>query len=157
MMETWTQEDMRKHMKGGHVPRKPQATRPLRELLPTLEITIPVPPKSTHPNARSANWRARAGGTKKQRADAATAAAAMLVCERYPEPRWERATVEATFYLPRSQDGSNLNGWLKATFDGLQDAQIIRNDSGLTVLPPKQITGKAANGERKVVLEIRPA
>jgi len=151
--ETMSQEDVRKLMAGEHVPRRPAARSVSAPN--TLTITLPIPPKSTHPNARSAHWRTKAGGVKKQRADSATAACAMLVCERLVPPQWERAEVEATFYLPRRQDSSNLNEWLKATWDGLQDAKIILNDSGLTVLPAKQLTAKAANGERKLVLTIR--
>jgi Holliday junction resolvase RusA-like endonuclease len=121
-----------------------------------IEITLPLPPKEMCPNARK-HWRAKMKPKKKQREDAFHAARYRLMCSREfmnGPPRWRFAECQATFYMPRRRDGDNLIAWLKATFDGLQDAGIIENDGNFIHLPPKQITAKAANGERKVVLVI---
>lgn len=102
-----------------------------------MTITLPLPPKSLHPNARPC-WQAKARATKKARSEAALIA--RMAPDRPAEP-WEKATVQATFYLKRKQDSDNLVAWTKATLDGLQ-GWIVVNDSGLTILPPIQIVGK---------------
>ena len=75
-------------------------------------------------------------------------------------PRWERATYQATFYRPgkraKRMDDDNAIASLKGVLDGLQDAGVIVNDSGLTHLPPVQLIGDEAS-ERKLVLTIEPA
>lgn len=123
----------------------------------SLTITIPVPHKGTHPNAPppASKWAkiGRCKRTAEQRGDARLAALAAL--NGHSAPRWELASIQATFHLGtlgRKHDEANLNGWLKATADGLQDAGIIVNDSGLTWLAPAQVYGKTAGRERKVVL-----
>lgn len=117
-----------------------------------VNIDLPLPPKEVHPNARC-HWRPKAAATKRQRSAAAILArqATQFACYGFP---WKAATVQATFYLPRSRDRDGLNSWLKASLDGLQDAGVIANDSGLTPLPPVQVTGKAARGRRGVELRI---
>ena len=121
--------------------------------MPSLEITIPLPPRATHPNARP-HWRTLAKAKKQQRGDAFLSAKDAI--GRSAAPRFVRATILATFYKPGTQaktmDSDGMVAWLKATADGLQDAQVIVNDSGLTWLPPKELLGAAAGGERKVVL-----
>jgi Holliday junction resolvase RusA-like endonuclease len=75
-----------------------------------------------------------------------------------PPPAWERAEVQATFYRPGKRakllDRDNAIAMCKGAFDGLQEAGVIVNDSGLVPLPPIQVIGDAAD-ERKLVLVIR--
>lgn len=113
-------------------------------------VEIPLPPPETHPNKR-VHWAPKSRAKAKQRQDAYFAAIEAL---GQHSPRWPVAEVEATFYTSRRGDGDNLIAWLKATFDGLEDAGVIDNDGGFIHLPPKQVTGKASKGDRKVVLVI---
>ena len=112
-----------------------------------INLTLPLPPKSLHPNARK-HWRRKAADAKRARQDASYAA-----FETRSAKPFEQATIQPTFYLPRRQDGDNLNAWLKSTIDGLQGT-IIQNDSAVTVLPAKQITGRDL--AHRVELEISP-
>ena len=56
------------------------------------------------------------------------------------KPRWGRlvsAVVGVRWYAAssRSRDGDNALASLKAAFDGLADAGVVDNDSGITHLP----------------------
>lgn len=109
----------------------------------TLVVTIPLPPKVLHPNARP-HWRARARATRAYRRDCGLATKdAMNRAGRAASYPWGGARVQARFYFarrPRGQAGrhdrNNLNPWLKAAFDALQDAGLITNDVDLTDEPP---------------------
>lgn len=119
-------------------------------------ITLPLPPKVLLPTARS-HWRAKMRPKILQRQDACTAATAAIYSNRKGGcPMWKMAEVQATWYLCRHNDSDNLLAWLKSSLDGIADAGIVDNDRGFVHLPPVQITGRAANGERKVVLVITP-
>jgi len=152
MSESMSQEEVRKLLRGDHVPMK----KP-RYAYDQIEITIPIPPLETRPNARG-HWAKKANAVKKQRSDAMFAAVAELYRMNAKPPRWQQAEVQATFHRPEPQcrkaDLDNLTGWLKASFDGLQDAGIIVNDGGFIHLPPKQLLGAEAGDESKVVLVI---
>jgi len=101
-----------------------------------MTITIPLPPRALHPNARP-HWGTKAKAAKRYRRDCGIAAKAALN-ENGPWKPLERATVQATLYYRRhgvrDQDGAISS--LKAAYDSLQDAGVIVNDSGLTHLPP---------------------
>lgn len=64
---------------------------------------------------------------------------------------WDEATIHMTFYLPRQNDRDNLIAWMKSSFDGLQDAGIIVDDSGFHMGRVEQVVQRK---ERKVVLMI---
>jgi crossover junction endodeoxyribonuclease RusA len=150
--ETMSQADVRTLMAGGHVPsRKPKRT------CQRLEVTLPIPPAATRPNARG-HWAKKAKAVKQQREDAAVGARLALIDGGYKAPHWERATVEVTLYRSasnaRRSDSDNIIAWCKALYDGLQDAGVILNDRGLTHLPPRQFLGKEAGGENKMVVKI---
>lgn len=115
-----------------------------------IEIVLPLPPKEMHPNAR-VHWKAKLRPKKKQR-EAAFWAGLAATNDRYPLLRY--ADVKSIWFLARRNDPDSLIAWLKATFDGLQQANVLATDAYLTHLPPEQFTGKAANGERKLVLTI---
>jgi crossover junction endodeoxyribonuclease RusA len=99
-----------------------------------LLVTLPLPPSALSPNAR-VHWRKKADAVKEYRA--AAKVAARLALWRDVAPRWDRATVQATFYLRRRRnlDGDNALAWIKAGIDGLADAGVVANDSGFTHLP----------------------
>jgi hypothetical protein len=154
MQEHMEASEVRKLLDGGYV-----GPRPAKQPLDSLEIELPIPPQSTHPNSRGAHWSKKAKGVAQQREDAATMAGVVLRQLKRAAPQWERVTVQATFYKPgnraRPMDSDNLIAWLKGTMDGLQDAGIVKNDSGTTWLPPVQLLGADAE-ERKLVLVIEP-
>lgn len=118
----------------------------------SLTITLPLPPKACHPNARP-HWAAKAAAAKKAREDAGYAALAALAGRK--PPRWLAATIQATFYTAKKMDGDGLTVWPKNYYDGLQDAGIVANDVGLTHLPPLQVLDPKRSGERKVVLVVK--
>lgn len=122
-----------------------------------LTITIPLPPKQMRPNSRT-HWRAKMGPKAQQRQEAYLSAKAAI--GRLSPPRWSAASIEAEFYLGRrgkQNDRDNLIAWLKATADGLEDAGVVADDAGFTWMPPRQVFGKDAPVEKKVVLTIREA
>lgn len=120
---------------------------------PEVLIELPLPPQDTHPNARPAHWAVKSKAVKKQRSAAGVMArqAVQFTARGFP---WRTATIQATFYLARKRDADGCLSWLKASFDGLADAGLIANDSGLTHLPVVQVTGKAAGKRRGVELRI---
>ena len=106
-----------------------------------MKIVLPLPPKELHPNARP-HWAQKAKATKKYRSDAKWATLyAMDISETNGE--WPTATVKATFYVKTNhkRDADNMLASLKAAMDGLADAGLIVNDSGLTHLPVEIVTG----------------
>ncbi len=110
-------------------------------------LTFPLPPEVLHPNGRTQKPMYRAKMVSKTRGESA-----FVARQHAPPQPFATATVQATFYLPRRRDGDGLNAWIKAVLDGLQDAGIVVNDSGITLLPPLQVTGK--NVDRRLELRI---
>lgn len=97
-----------------------------------LVVTLPLPTQALHPNGRAHFFEeARA------RAAYRSLTASVVRIARFA-PLWDRATVLATFYFrdAKRRDSDNALASLKSGFDGLQDAGVVVNDSGLTHLPP---------------------
>lgn len=120
-----------------------------------IEIELPLPHKNLSPNARC-HWRAKAEQTRKHRHWASIrTTAAMNGLGWRCKPRWINATVQATFYFKdrRRRDKDNLLASLKSVFDGITDAGIIGDDSGLTHLPVKVEVDKE---NPRVVLKVTP-
>jgi hypothetical protein len=146
--------------------------RPAAPLGPENSITleIPMPPYRTHPNARC-GWRAKATATKRQREEAFVAGLDALSKRGWlgRRPKWEAATIQATFYRPgpqaRPSDPGNLTAWLKATEDSLtarvagnvQGCGILLDDNKLDRLPPIELLGSSAGTVAKVVIVITRA
>ncbi len=112
----------------------------------TVKIVLPLPDAKLSPNAR-VHWLAKAKAVKKARGDAGLAA-----CDAQRRfipagrcPMWKAATVQATFYrkTKRKIDPDNALASIKAQIDGLRDAGLIADDSGLTHLPVKFCIDKA--------------
>lgn len=103
----------------------------------TITITIPLPPRTLSPNGRS-HWRTKASAVKKYRADAKLAAIHAMNEIGINPPQWDRATAEITVYKRTAHkgDSDNTTASLKAAFDGIADAGVIANDSGLVPMPP---------------------
>jgi Holliday junction resolvase RusA-like endonuclease len=109
-------------------------------------IVLPLPPKQLNPNASycgRSHWpRSRA---KKQYREAAHAAA---IKAGLKNKRLETATIQCKFFFrtAHKHDGDNLLASLKSCFDGLVDAGVFTDDSGLSHLPVE--TAKDASDPR---------
>jgi len=106
-----------------------------------VKISIRLPSKATHPNARS-HWRKKMVAVRLDRKCAEMIAREVMGSATFG---WEAATVHAawTFKTAARRDRDNLLSWCKAYFDGFADAGLIANDSGLTHLPHSVSKGKA--------------
>lgn len=96
-------------------------------------VVLALPPKALSPNAR-VHWGALARAKRSYRMSAWALALEATACRR---PNHARATVQCTFYhrTARRRDGDNLLASLKAAFDGIAEAGIVANDSGMRHLP----------------------
>jgi crossover junction endodeoxyribonuclease RusA len=110
-----------------------------------MTITIPLPPRVLHSNARP-HWAAKARATKKYRGDCYLAAIDAINRQKPRGLPWTSATVKAVFYhrVKRRRDLDGAGASLKAAMDGLQDAGLIANDSGLVPLPPELLIDKSS-------------
>ena len=100
----------------------------------TFHITLPLPAKELSPNARC-HWGTKAVKTREARITAW--AGAMAILWHDDSPRGEKAMSQLTFYFKtkRRRDADNLLASCKAYFDGLVDAGILADDSGLGHFP----------------------
>lgn len=96
----------------------------------TVTIYLPLPPAALNPNAR-VHWRTKAKATKAYREAARWAAHAPHAAQ------WKVADIQAHFRFgqDRRRDRDNLLASLKAAFDGLVDAGLLADDSGVVLLP----------------------
>lgn len=113
--------------RGGDRPAKG------REAVKSVTITLPLPPRELSPNSRC-HWSAKARAVHRYRA---AACLAMRIATHFEVLGWARATVAIRYWFGdrRRRDADNLLAQLKAAFDGIADAGLIVNDSGLTYLP----------------------
>jgi len=102
----------------------------------TIKIELPLPHKNLSPNSRC-HWRAKAAATKKARSESRLITMDAMNRSDCAEWFWPAAKVRAVFYFKdhRKRDRDNALSSLKAHFDGLADAGLISNDSGLTHMP----------------------
>ena len=95
----------------------------------SITITIPWPSPKLDPNKRH-HWRA------KLKPKAAARRAAWAECVRQPghAMRLESARVDIAAYhkTRRFRDSQNIIAILKASIDGIEDAEVIANDNGLS-------------------------
>lgn len=111
-----------------------------------LTVTLPLPPRELSPNFTVGSRGGRMGKAakiKKYRHCAYTMAQSAI--GRKMAPRWEAATAQATFYVKdkRRRDADNALASLKAAFDGLKDAGVVADDSGITHLPVRFVVDRA--------------
>jgi crossover junction endodeoxyribonuclease RusA len=104
-----------------------------------LVVTLRLPPRILSPNARP-NRYAKAEAVRQYRETAH-----LLALAERPGRPMRCARVTATFYFRdrRPRDGDNLLASLKPAFDGLADAGVVTNDSGLVHMPVEQRLDRA--------------
>lgn len=117
-----------------------------------ITVTIPIPPRSLHPNARPHHMQKHREKAAYRRTVCLTALEA--IGGRSRSPLYVSANTLATFYLhsSRRRDNDNLAAWLKTAWDGLKDAGIFIDDDKLTHLPPKTVACMSKN--QRVVVEV---
>ena len=120
-----------------------------------ITIELPLPPERLHPNSRLKHF----AGLSKLVANA-RGTAKLLTRQSLPVG-WESlidrergVELAMTFYMPRRRDDDNLVAWTKSYRDGVADA-LIMSDARFKTCQPEQVTGKAANGQRKLVIVVR--
>lgn len=127
-----------------------------------IRIELPLPPKVLHPNSNKPITRGGMIGLNKAKKKARLDAGYAARKAARETTRWERATIKAYFSFARvtgrGHDQDNLIAWLKHYVDGIVDAGIIADDSGLTWLPSRVTSvGTGHRGlSTGVVLEIEP-
>ena len=114
----------------------------------SITITVPLPDKALSPNARC-HWR-RIAEEKRMARDVANIKARFAL-NLEPAPRWDKARAQVTFYWPdkRRRDADNAMASLKAVVDGIADAGIVANDSG--IWPERPVFETDARNPRVVI------
>lgn len=106
-----------------------------------LVVTLPLPPRALSPNARP-HWAAKAKAVQGYREAAYLSALAKrpgsLRGRRDRPTRLARVTARFYFRNRRRRDGDNLLASLKPAFDGIADAGVVANDSGMIHMPVEQ-------------------
>lgn len=106
----------------------------------SITITLPLPDKCLSPNARC-HWAVKSKAVAKLRrfAELETRNVAGRVVLG-----WKQAKYTARFYFPtsRRRDADNAIASIKSALDGVADAGLIANDSGLWPERPEFYTDK---------------
>lgn len=97
-----------------------------------IVVTLPLPPKELHPNSRP-HWASKARAVKRYR-EYAWACAMEEISVIHGFTAWSEAACTARFHFAtrRRRDKDNLLASLKAAFDGLADAGVVLDDSGIS-------------------------
>ena len=112
---------------------------------PDLSITLDLPPKSSHANARPGNWKAKAMPSSKYAKTAGEIIWSYAAQMGYP--KWPSVVIRLNFMLPevknrgsdQRHDPDNLIAWCKKPLDLLQEHGILANDRDVIYLPPVQL------------------
>ena len=108
--------------------------------LSEVKIELAPVPEDLSPNKTPSRW-VKASAVKAYRI--AAWARTLKTIGRKRAPKWETATGHAVFFfaVKRRRDKDNLAASLKAAWDGITDAGIMANDSGLTPMPVEIVVG----------------
>lgn len=109
-----------------------------------ITIVLPLPDKCLSPNAR-VHWAKKAKVTKHYRQDAYDCVAIEFwKLGIKDKPLWVKASYKVSFYFKdaRRRDADNAIASLKSALDGVADAGLIINDSGLWPERPEFHTDK---------------
>jgi len=106
----------------------------------SITIVLPLPDKCLSPNARC-HWAKKAKIVKSYRERAKWFCFKEIVTLK---ESWKRAKYTARFYFPtsRRRDADNAIASLKSALDGVADAGLVVNDSGLWPERPEFYTDK---------------
>lgn len=111
----------------------------------SITIVFPLPDRALSPNAR-VHWAKKAKLAKHLRTASHYLTTAAIAMYGYPsQPNWKQATYKARFYFQtaRTRDADNAIASLKSALDGVADAGLIINDSGLWPERPEFYTDKS--------------
>lgn len=107
-----------------------------------VTITLPLPPRELSPNYTVGSRGGRLGKAAKIKAYRQNA---MMVARSIrPAHPYVRASVQCVFIFKdkRRRDTDNLLASMKPAFDGLADAELVKNDREFTYLPVQQFVDK---------------
>jgi Holliday junction resolvase RusA-like endonuclease len=99
----------------------------------TIEIHLPIPPKWCNPNVRC-NPFGKARAVRSLR-NTARVEAAGAWDDDWPPMKSASVSVTFNYHRYRKRDADNLLGTLKAAFDGIADAGVVRDDTSLRYEP----------------------
>ena len=101
----------------------------------SLTVTVGTPARTLSPNARC-HWAVKFKAVKRARTEA-WASAQVAMYEADVKGGWKDATCEVHWFArdARRREKDNCLASLKAVFDGLVDAGLLRDDNALTHLP----------------------
>lgn len=118
-----------------------------------IRIDLPLPPIALRPNGGHGHWAKKHRLAQVQRSLSAVMTMAAMRVNGIRGP-WPAATVRATFRFTtnRRRDGDNWNASIKNAIDGIADGGLVKNDTTITLLPPKIVVDKSCMPG--VVLEI---
>lgn len=110
----------------------------------TITLTMSLPAKELSPNGRY-YFMKKSAATKAARLESKLLAISKMNELGIDPPRWKTATMKARFYFPtkRRRDRSNCAASLKAHEDGLTDAGVWQDDSGVVHEPPEILFDKS--------------
>jgi len=108
-----------------------------------ITITLPLPDKCLSPNAR-VHWVKKAKVVKSYRRLAGWTVLCQIHPLNPPLERWQKAKYTARFYFPdkRRRDADNAIASIKSALDGVADAGLVVNDSGLWPERPEFLIDK---------------
>ncbi len=101
-----------------------------------VTITLRLPPKELSPNWRG-HWAVKAKAVKRYKTDTHIETMRTMNALGMPWTSWESATARAVFFwgTRRHRDKDNALASLKAAFDGMASAGLLRDDEGLMHWP----------------------
>lgn len=125
----------------GHEPRTAQSlpsddgSRDDARVAEALTVTVGIPARTLSPNSRP-HWSIRMKAVKRARTES-WAAAQVAMYEANVKGGWTDATCAVVWHArdSRRRDKDNCLASLKATFDGLVDAGLLKDDNAITHLP----------------------
>jgi hypothetical protein len=121
-----------------------------------IEVKLPLPPKSMHPNGR-ATWKQVAGDKNRYMRHCAEA---LFAIKGLTPLKWQlkRAVVrrEYAFRTAHRHDPDNLIAWAKSAIDSLVVAGILADDRELFYRHPEQKKADKEQLEGSLTITVEP-
>lgn len=117
-------------------------------------VVLPLPSSKLSPNGQHGHWSSLSKARKKARSDGYIATLKARIDCQHVKP-FVKCEAHATFYFRtnRRRDGDNYAAMLKPYWDGMVDAGLVVNDSGIRHMPVKFEVDKK---QPRVQILIRP-